>query len=64
MKNQLKILLTGLFVVVPFAITVWVITAAAFWLDGLGKAALRPIWDALGLKTLRWSAFTASGRYC
>lgn len=45
MKRQLKIFLTGLFVVVPFAITVWIIYAVAMWLDNLGKMALEPIWN-------------------
>ncbi len=45
MKRQLKIFLAGLFIVIPFAITVWAIWTAGGWLDGLGKAALRPIWE-------------------
>ena len=51
MSKHLKILLTGLFVIVPFAITLWVIWAAVGWLDALGKAALRPLWNALDIQT-------------
>lgn len=44
MKKQLQILLAGALVVIPFAITVWVIWQIAVWLDGLGHTVL----DALG----------------
>ena len=54
MKNQVKILLTGLLVVVPFAITVWIIWAAGLWLDNLGmNLALAPIWRVFSLQD-RW----------
>ena len=40
MKKQLRIFLTGAVVVVPFAITVWVIWFVGSGLDGLVKAPL------------------------
>lgn len=50
MKRQLRILLTGLFVVVPFAITVWLIWKVGLMLDELGvNLALKPIWDLFNL---------------
>jgi len=51
MKQQLKILLTGLFVVVPFAITVWVIWVVGMSLDNVGKLALRPLWKAFDIQS-------------
>jgi len=53
MKKQLKILLTGLFVVVPFAITVWVIWVVGMSLDRIGRSALKPIWDTYGIESPR-----------
>jgi len=51
MKRQLRILLTGLLVVVPFAITAWIILAVGAWLDNLGaNVILKPLWDAFGLQ--------------
>jgi len=50
MKRQLRIFLTGLLVVVPFAITVWVIWAAGSWLDRGGvNLFLKPVWDLFHL---------------
>jgi len=50
MTRQLRIFLAGLLVVVPFAITVWVLWTVGLWLDGLGvNLALKPVWDLLGL---------------
>jgi uncharacterized membrane protein len=37
MKKQLRILLTGLFIVIPFAITVWVVWSIANGLDNIGR---------------------------
>ena len=55
MNRQLKILLTGLVVVVPFAITVWLIWTIGLALDELGiNLALKPIWDHFQLHD-RWS---------
>ncbi len=51
MTRQLKILLTGLFVVVPFAITVYVVWVAGLWMDELGKSALAPIWEKFQFET-------------
>ncbi|MHC4294175.1 MAG: DUF502 domain-containing protein [Planctomycetota bacterium] len=53
MKKQLKIFLTGLFVVVPFAITVWVIWEVGLWLDGMGRGILAPIWDRFEIESPR-----------
>ena len=54
MKRQIKILLTGLLVVVPFAITVWVIWQAGSLLDNWGaNIVLKPIWDIFDLHD-RW----------
>ena len=50
MKRHLKILLTGIFVIIPFAITVWVIWKVAGALDAMGKAALQPIWSAMHIE--------------
>jgi len=41
MDKQLRILMAGVLVVVPFAITVYVIYSVGAWLDGLGKEALK-----------------------
>jgi len=50
MKRQLRIFLTGLLVVVPFAITVWVIWKAGSWLDEGGvNLFIKPIWDLFRL---------------
>jgi len=44
MNRQLRILVSGVAVVIPFAITVWVIWAVGAWLDGLvNRPLLR--WD-------------------
>lgn len=40
MKKQIGIFLAGLVVIVPFAITVYVIVLAAIWLDDVGKVVL------------------------
>jgi len=40
MKKQVQIFLAGALVVIPFAITIWVITAIGSALDGLVKAPL------------------------
>jgi len=40
MSRQIRILLAGVLVVVPFAITVYVIVAVGMWLNSLGDAAL------------------------
>ena len=53
MKRQLRIFLTGLFVVVPFAVTVWVIWKASVLLDGLGMSGLQWIWERLQLDTAK-----------
>ncbi len=54
MKRQLKIFLAGLFALVPFAITVWVIWWVGLALDNLGvNLALRPIWKVFELED-RW----------
>lgn len=45
MTKHLRILLTGLAVIVPFAITVWVITSVIYWLNRMGTAVIQPIWD-------------------
>ena len=50
MRRQLRIFLTGLLVVIPFAITVWVIWAAGSWLDeGGANLFLKPVWDLFRL---------------
>ena len=53
MKRQLKILLTGLLVVVPFGVTCWAIWTVGLWLDKLGVSALKPIWNTFDLES-RW----------
>ena len=40
MKKQIGIFLAGLMIVVPIAITVYVIVLVAIWLDGVGKLFL------------------------
>jgi len=61
MRKQLRILLTGLLVVVPFAITVWAIWTAGLWLDKLGIGlALKPVWDLLGLHE-KWNLADTHG---
>ena len=41
MKTQVRIFLSGALVVVPLAITVWVIISAGAWVDGLGRALIK-----------------------
>jgi len=54
MKRHLRRFLTGILVVVPFAITVWVISTAGGLIEGLGvKLALKPVWSLLHLQD-RW----------
>ena len=54
MKRQLKIFLAGLFALVPFAITVWVIWWVGLALEKLGvNLALGPIWKVFELED-RW----------
>jgi len=42
-KAHLKIFFSGALLVVPLAITVWVILALGAWLDGLGRAAIETV---------------------
>ncbi len=50
MKKHLKILLTGLFTIVPFAITVWLIWKIGLLLDDMGAGlVLKPIWGIFSL---------------
>lgn len=54
MTRQLKIFLAGLLVVVPFAITVWILWTAGLWVEKLGaNIVLVPLWDVFGLQE-RW----------
>jgi uncharacterized membrane protein len=40
MKTQVRIFLSGALVVVPLAITVYVLVSVGLWLDGMGKAVV------------------------
>ncbi len=44
MSKHLQILLAGIMVVVPFAITLWLITAIIGWIDSLGVSLLAENW--------------------
>ncbi|MBI5722527.1 MAG: DUF502 domain-containing protein [Planctomycetes bacterium] len=58
MNKQIKIFLTGLLVLIPFAITVWIIWILAQWLGGLGYSLvglIGPLRDALWDKPWLWS---------
>ena len=52
MKKQLRILLAGVVVVIPFAVTVWLAIAMGTWLDDLGRKPLDdwgvPLWPGAG----------------
>jgi uncharacterized membrane protein len=43
MKKQLKIFLTGLFLLIPIAVTIYVVVWAAMSIDAMGTAALRAL---------------------
>ncbi|MCK4601241.1 MAG: DUF502 domain-containing protein, partial [Phycisphaerae bacterium] len=43
MRKQLGILLAGIFVVVPFALTVYVIYFVGAWVNSLGTSALQAV---------------------
>lgn len=43
MKKQVRIFLAGMLVIVPLAVTVYVIVAAGSWLDGLGNQLVRAV---------------------
>jgi uncharacterized membrane protein len=45
MKKHIRILLTGLFIVIPFAITLWVVWGICVWLDNIGRTPLSWISD-------------------
>jgi len=61
MNRQLRILLTGLLVVVPFAFTVWVIWKAGALLDEVGTSMLlRPVWSLLDLHE-KWPLHSVRG---
>lgn len=45
MKKQLGIFLAGTLVVVPFALTIYVVVAAGAWLNGLGDGIVNYYWD-------------------
>jgi uncharacterized membrane protein len=50
MKLQIRIFLSGALVVVPLAITVYVIISVGAWMDGLGRELVKRIgWDPNGL---------------
>ncbi|MDY6913497.1 MAG: DUF502 domain-containing protein [Planctomycetota bacterium] len=53
MKKIIQIFLAGIIVIVPFAITVWVIFSAGVWFDEIGKSALAPLWDRFQLHDWR-----------
>lgn len=44
MKKQLRILLAGMLIVVPFAITIWIIISVGTWLDSLPRKPMKA-WD-------------------
>jgi uncharacterized membrane protein len=44
MKTQIRIFLSGALIIVPLAITAYVLYAAAIWLDGLGSRAVARFW--------------------
>jgi len=52
MKRQLRILLAGTVVVVPFAVTVWLAIKVSYWLDNLAREPLEawgvPVWPGVG----------------
>jgi uncharacterized membrane protein len=51
MAKHLKIFLSGVLVVVPFAITIWLIWRVGYWLGWLGVSlGLGPLWNWLGLE--------------
>lgn len=56
MKKQLKVFLAGVLVVVPFAVTIWVVYAAGSWLGGLGGRMLEwtGLMDEPGEAWRRW----------
>ena len=41
MKKQLRILLAGMLIVVPFAITIWIIISVGTWLDSLAREPMK-----------------------
>ncbi len=51
MKRQLRILLAGTVVVVPFAVTVWLVIKVSAWLDNLAREPLEAwdVYDAIDL---------------
>ena len=49
MKKQLAILLAGVMVIIPFAITLYVVVSVGMWLNGLGETLLRNWWQDLQL---------------
>jgi len=50
LNRQIRILFAGALVLVPLAITVWVVWSAGLWLDDLGQRAL----ESLGTKVKFW----------
>jgi len=52
MKRQLRILLAGTVIVVPFAVTVWLVIKVSSWLDNLAREPLEawgvPVWPGVG----------------
>ncbi len=49
MKKQLAIFLAGIVVIIPFAITLYVVVSVGMWLNGLGETLLRNWWKDLQL---------------
>lgn len=49
MKTQIRIFLSGALIIVPLAITAYVLYAAAVWLDGLGTRLVERFWPSVRL---------------
>ena len=49
MKKQLGILMAGAVIVVPLAITVYLIWAMGSWLDSMGNQAVQSVWEGVSL---------------
>ena len=47
MKKQLRILMAGILVVAPFAVTAYVIWTVGVWLDEIGKNTLSGVWQGV-----------------
>ncbi|MGC9454988.1 MAG: DUF502 domain-containing protein [Phycisphaerae bacterium] len=56
MKKQLRVFLAGILVVVPFAVTIWVVYTAGAWLGKLGGSMLESVglMDEPGETWRRW----------